>query len=591
MLAREAESIAQLLVPDGKKSGQEWRAGDIHGGSGKSFAVHLTGARAGVWADFATGEKGDLLDLWCAVRGVSIADALKQVREHLGLKDQQFTTSRVEYSKPKPIRSLQPTVESPVLRWLLRDRQLSDDAIKAYQITIDGEYVVFPSYRDGEMVRWKRRSYRDKHRCTTSSDCEPALFGWQAIPPEARSVVICEGELDAMAWWDMRYPGLSVPNGAKGLNWIDVEYDDLIRFDSIYLAMDADPAGQGSVMEIVDRLGRERVHVVDTDPYPDANDMLREFRDYADECIVNAKTIDPKELASVSEFRSKVVDIYSGQPSELVGEPLPWAAYADRFRFRSNEVTVIAGEAFHGKSELCGQISVDLMSRGHRACVASLEMIPVSWIVRIMQQIGCVPRGEASNQFADQIVDWLVDRLWAFTVTGRAKTKRILEVFEYARRRYGIWLFVIDNLSKCGIAEDDYDGQKGFVEELTDFAKDNRCHVILVHHLNKSEDEKPGTSYRVRGSAGIIDMTDNAIIHWRNRKKERLIEDHRLIGKEVPDKIKYQIDAQLIVEKQRDSGDTPKMSLYFDKRSHQYLPEIRSRPIEYLELTRREARQ
>jgi hypothetical protein len=47
--------------------------------------------------------------------------------------------------------------------------------------------------------------------------------------------------------------------------------------------------------------------------------------------------------------------------------------------------------------------------------------------------------------------EWFSDRLWVFKLTGTAKADRLLEIFAYARRRYGIELFVIDNLAKCGL--------------------------------------------------------------------------------------------------------------------------------------------
>jgi twinkle protein len=56
--------------------------------------------------------------------------------------------------------------------------------------------------------------------------------------------------------------------------------------------------------------------------------------------------------------------------------------------------------------------------------------------------------------------EWFSDRLWVFKLTGTAKADRLLEIFAYARRRYGIDLFVIDNLAKCGLDEEDYGGQK-----------------------------------------------------------------------------------------------------------------------------------
>ena len=68
-MAGEAASIAQYLLPGGKRKAGEWVAGSTSGEEGQSLSVRLTGAKAGVWADFASGEKGDLLDLWAAVRG------------------------------------------------------------------------------------------------------------------------------------------------------------------------------------------------------------------------------------------------------------------------------------------------------------------------------------------------------------------------------------------------------------------------------------------------------------------------------------------------------------------------------------------
>jgi hypothetical protein len=50
--------------------------------------------------------------------------------------------------------------------------------------------------------------------------------------------------------------------------------------------------------------------------------------------------------------------------------------------------------------------------------------------------------------------EWFSDRLWVFKLTGTAKADRLLEIFAYARRRYGIDLFVIDNLAKCGLDEE-----------------------------------------------------------------------------------------------------------------------------------------
>ena len=63
MLADRADEICRKLLPAGKREGKEWVIGSLGGEPGKSLKVHLVGSKAGVWADFSTGEAGDLVDL------------------------------------------------------------------------------------------------------------------------------------------------------------------------------------------------------------------------------------------------------------------------------------------------------------------------------------------------------------------------------------------------------------------------------------------------------------------------------------------------------------------------------------------------
>lgn len=89
MLAARAPELAAELLPGGRREGHEWRCGSLAGETGQSCGVHLTGARAGVWSDFATSERGDALDLVAAVlfRGDK-AQAIRWSRSWLGLDAQ-----------------------------------------------------------------------------------------------------------------------------------------------------------------------------------------------------------------------------------------------------------------------------------------------------------------------------------------------------------------------------------------------------------------------------------------------------------------------------------------------------------------------
>lgn len=582
-LARDAEGVCAMLLPNGKREGHEWRVGSVQGERGQSLGVHLAGEKAGVWRDFSADHGGDLLDLWRETRGLSLADAIRQAKAHLGIQDgMPLEGHRKPYKRPERPRCHTP--KGSARQWLTGARGLSEHAIAAYRVAEDGDFVVFPSLRDGELVRWKKRHIADKHRVETSKDSEPVLFGWQAIPEGAREVVVCEGEIDALSWWDLGHPALSVPNGASGLNWIEAEFEHLARFDTIWLCLDADEPGQKNVAKIAERLGRERVRNVLLQGVKDGNELLLScpsgtvVQAYFD----GARTFDPDELRPVTHYRDTVVQILAGQAQELAGYRTPWEKVGDRFRVRPSEVTVLAGENFSGKSEAVGHFAADIMHQGERVCVASLEMNPETWLARLAQQAGCVPVGHATPEYAGQIVDWMAGKLWVFGVVGTSKVDRMLEVFSYAVRRYGIWLFVIDNLQKCGLADDDYNGQKALVDRLTDFAKEHRVHVILVHHLNKSDDESPGTKSRVKGSGGITDMADNVVIWWRNRAKEREIESAAGQGHEIGEELRGKPDAMMVVEKQRNGGDCPKVLLWFDRRSHQYVESPRQPPRPYV---------
>jgi hypothetical protein len=67
-LAARAPELARELLPGGYRDGQEWRVGSLAGERGHSLAVHLGGGKAGVWADFSSGECGDALDLVAQAR-------------------------------------------------------------------------------------------------------------------------------------------------------------------------------------------------------------------------------------------------------------------------------------------------------------------------------------------------------------------------------------------------------------------------------------------------------------------------------------------------------------------------------------------
>jgi len=84
-LAERIDRLAPDLLPAGHREGCEWRCGSVAGEAGASLGVRLTGAKAGVWSDFNTGQRGDALDLVCAVLGLDVSRALGWSGHWLGI--------------------------------------------------------------------------------------------------------------------------------------------------------------------------------------------------------------------------------------------------------------------------------------------------------------------------------------------------------------------------------------------------------------------------------------------------------------------------------------------------------------------------
>lgn len=575
----QVESIARHLLPGGKVVGREYEAGDLGGGPGRSLRVCVSGDKRGVWCDFAGHEKGDLLDLWSQARGISLSEAIKEVKAHLGISDPPLMkAAEKKYRRPQQPKASTITETSPVMRYLTRERRLSVEVLERYgvkeaaevgpwpgwqkQQPFKGPWIVFPFIRSNELVGVKYLHLKrpnGKKVTLVEANCEPTCFGWPAIDPNAREVVICEGEIDAMTMTAYGYPALSVPfGGGKGdkQQWVDCDWDELARFETIYLCMDNDESGKAAVEELQQRLGIHRCRSIVL-PYKDVNECAQKGVTKAeiDKCMANATFYEPEALKRPNEFRAEVLDEFYPAGGERPGFSMPWDHIP--FRFLRGEVTLITGTNGHGKSLLWNEILLHAAECGERCCIASFEMAPKKTLTRAVKQATAMHT--PGKDAIEGCLDFMSDRLWIYNKVGTGKVKEMLEVFEYTYRRHGVKQFLIDSLMKCGIAEDDYREQKAFIEVLCDFAIRTDSHIHLIAHPRKGDDEmSPAKKLDIKGTGAISDLAFNTMSVWRNKKKESLLaayqEGEPLPGNMTLDSLEAQADAYLFIDKCREDG-------------------------------------
>lgn len=299
--------------------------------------------------------------------------------------------------------------------------------------------------------------------------------------------------------------------------------------------------------------------------FPDEIDFAKYERETDVQAKVKPASLWVQEL--IDRIRNPV-----RQPRAL----MPWRKTHAMVAFRPGEVTVWGGANGNGKSLVTGQIALSLIAQDHKVCIASFEMKPSKTLERMGRQFsgynpddpafaGSLEAQESLIKVYQEFKEWTSGRLWLYDQQGTVTVPQIVAVVRYCAKEKGITHFFIDSLMKCVAGEDDYNGQKRFVDELTAIARDHQIHIHLVHHIRKPSDEshKPG-KYDYKGTGAITDQVDNVISVWRNKPKEKKRDE----GKPVEDK---EPDALLICDKQRNGEWEGSIGLWFHRESMQYV--------------------
>jgi twinkle protein len=162
---------------------------------------------------------------------------------------------------------------------------------------------------------------------------------------------------------------------------------------------------------------------------------------------------------------------------------------------------------------------------------------------------------------------------------GTADAEKVGGMVRYCAKELGIKHVFVDNLAKCVKGEDDYNGQKAFIDELTAIARDYSVHVHVVHHLKKPANEgSVPDKHDNKGSGSITDQVDNVLMVWRNKPKEDDMKANGAMAKKASEPDHY-----LLCRKQRNyegSGEgEPTIKLWFNRDAQQYIADPSDAPL------------
>ena len=268
------------------------------------------------------------------------------------------------------------------------------------------------------------------------------------------------------------------------------------------------------------------------------------------------------KIKSAQGYYDQLQKYYASEKG--AGYSLPWAKTDGHFAIRMGELTILQGVSGHGKSMMLSQIFLYLMHYT-KVLIASMEMKPVLTLDRmITQRLGS---NQPTQDYIRQFCKDYNEKLYIYDQQGVTTEDDMFATLLYGREILDINVFCIDSLMKIGnISEDDYNGQKRFVDKLATFCRDLNIHVFLICHTRKMSDEyqRPDAT-NILGSSHIRNLADNVLLCWRNRE----IEDLKFAGNCPPDR-ENEPTAYFSVQKQRNYTFEGTFGLWFDEKSLTY---------------------
>lgn len=452
-------------------------------------------------------------------------------------KDGDGTESK---QKIKPMRNF--TTYDNLTCSSISDRGITYNTALAYGVKQDDKNHYYPYYdMDNVIAGLKVRGVSDKSFSIQGDWKATTLFGQQKFAKGGRNVTIHEGELDALAGFQMagsKYPHVSVRNGASAaLKDCKANYEWLNSFENIYLSFDSDEAGQKAVNEVAELFGSKCKILKHAQGYKDACDYLKAGKSAEYVSLWwNAEQWTPDGIIAGSSLWEEVT-----KPVEKSLALYPWGGVNDlTYGIRPAElITVTAGSGL-GKSQFLREILWHLLKTtdGKIGCMFMEESVSktaksiMSLYANKPLHLPDVPisQEELKDAFDNTLA---TDRLFFWDNFGSTDIDNVVNRIRYFAKAADCKYVFLDHISMVVSAQSNGDERKSIDELMTKLrmlVQETGICLIAVSHLKRPEskgghEEGAATSLsQLRGSGSIAQLSDIVIGLVRNAQADDPIE-------------------------------------------------------------------
>jgi twinkle protein len=445
--------------------------------------------------------------------------------------------TQIEFKRPKIVESSKYT--DNCLKFF-KSRLISEKTLLELKVTEAIEWmpnaraeiptIQFNYFRNGELINIKSRGKNKDFKLF--KDAELIFYNLDATI-DNETIIICEGEMDALAIYECGFKNvISVPNGA-GLGKINFEYldnciDSFSDNTKFLLALDNDKAGLNLQNELARRLGFENCSKITFKDCKDANDCLIKYGvKVVIDCINEAKEYPIVGVFNALDIERDIYEYYNnGLPSGCgigVGE------IDMHIKFQEGYLTTITGIPGHGKSEFLDFLLCRLnISHDWKTALYSPENHPLELhFSKFAEKISGKPF-EGTNRLSPidlkNLIEYHAKNFFFINPENDFTLDNILAAVKQLVRKKGIKAFVIDAWNKIDhkytTNETKYISEQ--LDIITRFCEINKVHCFLVAHPTKIQKDKATGKYEIpnlysiSGSANFYNKTANGITVYRD---------------------------------------------------------------------------
>jgi len=461
------------------------------------------------------------------------------------------------------------------------DRGITLQTCEKYGVTQDNAQHFYPYTDDsGGVVAAKVRRVADKTFSILGSFKDARLFGQQLFHAGGKYITIYEGELDALAGYQLtgsQWPSVSIRNGAQAaLKDCKAQYEWLNTFENIVICFDADEPGKKASKEVAELFGQKAKIVKHLSGYKDACDYLIAG---ANKEFVNewwrAETYIPDGIINAASLWEEVI-----KPEAKAEAMYPWKGLNKLlYGMRPSElITVTAGSGL-GKSQFLREILFNILNTtkwniGGLFLEESTRKTARSIMSLHANKLLHLPDTPTTEQELKDAFDNTLgsNRIYLFDHFGSSDVDNITNRIRYMAKACDCRVVFLDHISIVVSGQDLGDERKAIdnmMTKLRTLVQELEITLICVSHLRRPtgnaghEDGQAVSLSQLRGSGAIAQLSDAVITLERNSMAQDDNERHQTKVSVAKNRyngytgpactLKYDMDTGRMVELQEDT--------------------------------------